>query len=143
MTSGLSKLWKWLAVACLLLVLFGVLVVRPLVEQILRGAGGAISVVLHIAAEAARTLYETARGRVEASEQAKILLGEPLVSAPIEDVQWLQSAQPQIVEFEFQVRGAMGQGIVHVAATSSGQSLDISQLTLTTADGTVHDLSGD
>lgn len=143
MISGLARPMKWIALACLLLVLLGVLVVRPLVEQALRGAGGAISVVLQVAAEAARTLYETARGHVEASEQAKLLLGEPLVSAPIEDVRWLQSAQPQIVEFEFQVSGAMGQGIVHASATSSGQALEILQLTLTTADGAVHDLSGD
>jgi len=143
MTSRLSKLWKWFAAACLLLALFGEFVVRPLVEQALHGAGAAASVVLAGFASAVGTLYETARGRVEASEQARILLGEPLVAAPIEDVHWLQSTQPQMLEFEFQVKGAMGQGLVHVSVTSSGQVLDIAQITLTSADGTVRDLSGE
>lgn len=143
MSSTIVKLAKWLALACLLLTLLGVLFVRPLVEQALRGVGGTAAVVLQSIGMAASATYETARQQVEASQQVRTLLGEPLIVAPIEDVQWLQATQPQILEFEFPVSGSLGQGVVHVSATSNGQELEISQLTLTTADGMVHELSGD
>lgn len=141
-----STLRKWvarLALVCLLLVLCGWLVVRPLAERALRGVGGTAAVVLQSIGMAASATYETARQQVEASQQAKSLLGEPLVCAPVEDVTWLESVRPNVLEFEFAVSGPLGQGTVRASATSSGQALEISQLTLTTDDGMAYEVSSD
>jgi hypothetical protein len=128
----MARKWlQWVAAALILLVAFGYFVVRPLAERVLQGAIAVVGAIAQGAAVAAQMVYADACHRVELSPEARALLGDPLVCAPIEDVQWLEPPDNQHLAFQFKVSGPRGDGEVHVVAAADQTGMRITSLDVT------------
>ncbi len=129
----------WAIAIALVSIAVGYFVVKPLVERALDVAGDAANTIIEGAAQAvaaaARIMHEQAYDRVASSPQVRALVGEPVVCAPLEKVQFLSPQDAQTVEFKFEVRGPKATADAHAIATTIDRRIELKNVSIVVPGG--------